>query len=253
MTELEGSHGGGRGSGRTYVLVHGAWHSGDLLEDVAAHIRRAGNRVHTPTLKGNGPDDSKKATLTDAIEGLCAFFIGGRISDAIVYCHSYGGMPTTGAADRLPAGTIRRLIYHNAFVPLDGESLEDSNAPAFNKMIWKLTLPDGGVPLPFQIWRESLMNDANLEMAKSTYARLNNHPHGTKTEKIWLSKSAAEFEIGKSYLDSVDDNTRGRPHGWLMYADRLGLYRYHSMPGGHEVCFTNPRLLAEKIIEAGQD
>jgi hypothetical protein len=34
---------------------------------------------------------------------------------------------------------------------------------------------------------------------------------------------------------------------------RLGLYRLVRMPGGHELLFTNPEGLAEKIIEAGRD
>lgn len=34
---------------------------------------------------------------------------------------------------------------------------------------------------------------------------------------------------------------------------RLGLCRLVQMPGGHEACFTNPALLARKIIEAGRD
>ena len=38
--------------------------------------------------------------------------------------HSYGGMVITVAADRM-GDRVRRLIYWNAFVPLDGESLND--------------------------------------------------------------------------------------------------------------------------------
>ena len=43
----------------TYVLVHGAWHTGAELEPVAAPIRAAGHQVHTPTIKGNRPGDAK--------------------------------------------------------------------------------------------------------------------------------------------------------------------------------------------------
>jgi hypothetical protein len=35
--------------------------------------------------------------------------------------------------------------------------------------------------------------------------------------------------------------------------NRLGLYRLVGMPGSHEVMFTNPSGLAEKIVEAGRD
>ena len=30
----------------TYVLVHGAWHSGAEIEPAAAHIRQMGHTVH---------------------------------------------------------------------------------------------------------------------------------------------------------------------------------------------------------------
>jgi len=37
----------------TYVLVHGAWHTGAEFEPVAAPIRAHGHQVYTPTIKGN--------------------------------------------------------------------------------------------------------------------------------------------------------------------------------------------------------
>jgi hypothetical protein len=43
----------------TYVLVHGAWHTGAELEPTAAPIRAAGHEVHTPTIAGNRPGDAK--------------------------------------------------------------------------------------------------------------------------------------------------------------------------------------------------
>lgn len=42
-----------------YVLCHGAWHTGKELEAVAAPIKATGHEVHTPTLAGNRPGDSK--------------------------------------------------------------------------------------------------------------------------------------------------------------------------------------------------
>ncbi len=48
----------------TYVLVHGAWHTGDLFEEVAAPIRAAGHTVHLPTIAGNRPGDAKTTGLS---------------------------------------------------------------------------------------------------------------------------------------------------------------------------------------------
>jgi len=38
-----------------FVLVHGAWHTGDEFEPTAAVIRAAGHEALTPTIKGNRP------------------------------------------------------------------------------------------------------------------------------------------------------------------------------------------------------
>ena len=54
----------------TYVLVHGAWHTGDLLREVAEAIEAVGHRVYTPTLDVNNPQDDKSVELDDAIQSL---------------------------------------------------------------------------------------------------------------------------------------------------------------------------------------
>jgi hypothetical protein len=47
----------------TYVLVHGAWHTGELLEDTAKPMRAKGHQVHCPTLELNIPVDSNMMCL----------------------------------------------------------------------------------------------------------------------------------------------------------------------------------------------
>ena len=41
--------------------------------------------------------------------------------------------------------------------------------------------------------------------------------------------------------------------GHTLEPHRLGLYRLVQMPGSHEVIFTNPNRLADKLVEAGRD
>lgn len=242
------------GKPETFVLVHGAWHSGELMEGVADVLRADGHTVHAPTLAGNGAGDDKFANLTDAVDSLVKFYADNEITDSIMYAHSYGGMPATGAADRLPAGAVKRLVYHSAFVPNDGESLAALNPPAFSALFEAVRQPDGGMPLPFPIWRDGLMNDASLELARRTHALLNPQPYNAMFEKISLSRNPAEFSFGKSYIISQSDFVQPfSAGGWYRFAERLGLYRHVEMPGGHQVCFTNPSLLAESIMIAGRD
>ena len=92
----------------TYVLVHGAWHDGNLLKDVASAIETDGHTVFLPTLKGNQDGDSKKVGLDDAIDSLISYIKSNNIENCILVGHSYAGMVITGAFDRLGKNFIKR-------------------------------------------------------------------------------------------------------------------------------------------------
>jgi len=239
----------------TYVLVHGAWHTGECYSEVAKFIRAAGHTVYTPTLAGNRPADSKMTGLNEAIASVVDVFAEHRITDAVLVGHSYGGMVITGAADRVPEGSVRRLVYWSAFVPNDGESLEDIVPGRGFEAHASMRQPDGGLLMDFTFFREFLMNDADIELARACFAKLNNHPHQTMQDKLKLSKNPSEMPLGRSYIycdaDMASPQSAG---GWHpRFSEKLGVYRFVPMAGGHEVCYTNPDLLAKKILEAGRD
>jgi pimeloyl-ACP methyl ester carboxylesterase len=239
----------------TYVLVHGAWHTGELMEPVARHIREKGHVVHCPTLAGNRPDDDRSAIgLADAARSLVDFLEQRNLTDVRLMGHSYGGMVISQAADAVPQ-RIRRLVYVNAFVPLNGQCLNDMVPPHYKALFDGVAAANGNaVMLPYPIWREAFINDADAALAESSYARLNPHPYRTFTEPVSLRTELAALEIGKSYVNFLQDTALPHSLPWHpRLSERLGLFRLVEAPGSHETCFTNPALLAEKIIEAGRD
>jgi pimeloyl-ACP methyl ester carboxylesterase len=239
----------------TYVLVHGAWHTGELFEDVAAPIRAAGHEVHCPTLAGNRPGDARTLGLDAAIASLVTYLEDNDLNDIVLLGHSYGGMVITGAADRAP-GRIRRLVYWNAFVPNDGECLNDMVPPHYVGLFDAVSSesPDNSVMLPYPIWREAFMNDAGGEAAEAAFNRLNPHPYATFTDRIGLKKNPAEMEIAKSYINCTEDTALPQSLGWHpRLSEKLGLFRLVQIPGSHELCFTDPEALAAAILKAGRD
>lgn len=239
----------------TFVLVHGAWHTGELFEEVAAPIRDAGHIVHCPTVAGNNPGDSRRSGLEEAISSIVDFLTGQNLSDVVLLGHSYGGMVITGVADRVPE-RIRRLIYWNAFVPNPGEALNDLVPPHYVALFDQIAAasPDNGVMLPFPVWREAFINDADLALAQSAYGWLNPHPYATFTDPIVLSKAPAEMEIPKSYINCTEDTALPQSLGWHpRMSEKLGLFRLVQLPGSHELCFSNPAALAAAIMQAGRD
>ena len=239
----------------TYVLVHGAWHTGELLEPVAAHIRAMGHTVHTPTLAGNRPGDDRAATgLADAARSLVDYLEAHRLENVRLVGHSYGGMVISQAAGSV-LHRLRRLVYVNAFVPLNGQCLNDMVPPHYKALFDSVAAASGNaVMLPFPIWREAFINDADLALAESSYAKLNPHPYRTFTEPASLRTELAALEIGKSYLNFQQDAAMPHSMPWHpRLSERLGLFRLVEAPGSHEVWFTNPALTAQKVVEAGRD
>ncbi len=107
------------------VLVHGAWHGAWCWRDCARTLRSEGHNVFTPTLSGNGERHHQAhhgITLEDHLRDVIGVFEAEELSDTILVGHSYGGMVITGVADRIPE-KIRHLVYVDAFVPENGDSL----------------------------------------------------------------------------------------------------------------------------------
>ena len=239
----------------TYVLVHGAWHTGELIEPAAAHIRALGPSVHCPTLAGNRPDDDRsRIGLNDAADALAAFLTQHDLRDVRLVGHSYGGMVISKVADLMPE-RIRRLVYVNAFVPQPGESLNDMVPPNYVQLFDAVAAANhGAVMLPFPIWREAFINDADLALATSAFKKLNPQPYKTFTDKISLTQPVAAMTLGKSYVNCRMDAAMPHSLPWHpRLSERLGLFRYIECSGSHEVWFTDPKAIAQAVVAAGRD
>lgn len=239
----------------TYVLVHGAWHTGDTLEPTAQSLRAMGHVVHCPTLAGNRPgDDCGRLGLQDAVDALVRYLEEHDLHDVRLVGHSYGGMLISGAADRATR-RIRRLVYANAFVPLPGQSLADMVPAHYGALFESLAAAHGGaVSLPFEVWRESFINDADAALARSTYERLNAQPYRCFVDGLKLSQPIAAVTIGKSYLNCRQDTALPHSLPWHpRLSERLGLFRYVECDGSHELLFTDPARFAQAIERAGRD
>lgn len=109
----------------TFVLVHGAWHGGWCWRDTARALRAAGHTVFTPTHTGLGErahQNGEAITLETHIRDVVGCIEAEELDDIVLCGHSYGGMVITGVADRMPE-RIRALVYLDAFLPENGDSL----------------------------------------------------------------------------------------------------------------------------------
>ena len=96
----------------TIVLVHGAWADGSSWDAVTRALQAQGYTVLVPPnlLRGLSDDSAYVAS-----------FLAQRTSGPVVLVgHSYGGAVITNAGT---AGDVRALVYVNAFMPDEGETV----------------------------------------------------------------------------------------------------------------------------------
>lgn len=111
----------------TYVLVHGAWHGGWCWERVARLLRKQGHEVYAPTLTGlceRSHLASAAINLNTHVTDVVNEIKWKELEDIVLVGHSYGGMIVTSVAEQL-ADRIASIMYLDAFLPLDGQSLYD--------------------------------------------------------------------------------------------------------------------------------
>jgi hypothetical protein len=59
------------------------------------------------------------------------------------------------------------------------------------------------------------------------------------------------MQIAKSYINCTEDTSLPHHYPWHpRLSQKLGLFRLVQVPGSHELCFSNPKLLAQAIMDA---
>ncbi|MEU8975523.1 alpha/beta fold hydrolase [Streptomyces monashensis] len=112
---------------KTFVLVHGAWHSGRVWDRVVPLLARAGHQVFTPSLTGHGEKEhllTPDVDLDTHVADVVALLSEWDLTNVVLVGHSYAGMVISGVAGEVP-DRITHLVYVDAMVPTDGESALD--------------------------------------------------------------------------------------------------------------------------------
>jgi len=111
----------------TFLLVHGAWHSGRCWDRVVPLLEAAGHRVLAPSLTGYGDRAhllGPEVGLDTHVEDIAGLICEEDLTDVVLAGHSYAGLVISSVANAVPE-RIAHLVYVDAMVPEDGETAVD--------------------------------------------------------------------------------------------------------------------------------
>ncbi len=222
------------------VVAHGAWSAGWAWKKMRPLTAALGHRLWTPTYTGLGERAhlaAPEVNLDTHIADVAGVLDMEDLTDVVLVGHSYGGMVATGVADRA-AGRLQRVIYLDAFVPADGESLamlagqEARHMRAMAEDGWRL--PPRPVPA-----------DTPPEDREWISERRMSHPVECFCQPIVLTGAGAHLPRHYIYALKKDDrDSFGRFHA--MAKSTRG-WTSHEIDASHNPHITTPDALAEML------
>jgi pimeloyl-ACP methyl ester carboxylesterase len=217
-----------------FLLVHGAWGGSWMWGRLAQLLRSQGHEVFTPSMTGIGERAHLAGPGVDLslhTKDILQTIEYEQLSDFVLVGHSYGGMVVSAVADRVP-DRIRTLVYLDAFVPKDGESLLDLARPEMRDKI--LAMPGWQVPPPGP---QGITDPGELAWLQS---RRNPQPVGTMKEKVSLK---GNYRGPRTYIFcSGYSPTTFAPFAAAIKGDKA--WRYHELPTHHYPQLSMTRELA---------
>jgi pimeloyl-ACP methyl ester carboxylesterase len=233
----------------TFVLVHGAWGGSYGFRDVRGPLRAAGHDVFTPSLTGIGERAhlaSPQVNLTTHVTDVVNTVLYEDLTDVVLLGYSYGGMVVTGAVEYI-ADRVAHLVYLDAFLPDDGQCLDDLSGAGYR--------PAAIGPGSEWLVPPMARNFDSEEQADWHSARRSPHPVGCFIEPVRLRQPLEDYPFTRTYIKATDDPREPgteRVHPFWRAADRTKTdpaWRYREIDTDHMIPVKRPAELAELLLE----
>lgn len=229
-----------------FLLVHGGWRGGWIWERCVSLLRADGHRVYAPTLTGLGDRShllSSSINLSTHVQDVLNLIKFEQLDDVVLCGHSYAGMVITAVADAIPEKIIS-LVYLDAFLPGDGDSIASLTGPAVIEIV-KSASEHGGLavsPIPLELFN---LNQSDRAMV----SRLSTpHPLATLFEPVALSGKHRSV-AGKHYI--LATGWSPNPFDTFMMSIRENdAWTVATIPTGHDAMLDDPASVARLLTLA---
>ncbi|MEW2515537.1 alpha/beta fold hydrolase [Streptomyces sp. NPDC046870] len=236
----------------TFLLVHGAWHSGRCWERVVPLLESAGHRVYTPSLTGYGDKAhllGPAVGLDTHVEDVVKLVHEEDLTDVVLVGHSYAGLVISSAANEIPE-RIAQLVYLDAMVPEHGETAVDVQ-PITRHLIDRAERSGGGwrvPPLPEMPAPYGLFGVTDPVDVAWLRAMLSDHPVRCLRQPVRMDNPAMR-SVPRAHIHCVGVQPEGITRRPVPATQPNGSpARVWELPTGHDCMVTMPVELSELLL-----
>ncbi|MEO1681505.1 MAG: alpha/beta fold hydrolase [Pseudomonadota bacterium] len=235
------SHGG-----KTFCLVHGAWHGGWAWGPTVDALRAMGHTVTAPDLPGMGDrraEASAEIGLADHTTAIRDHLFMRDLTDVVLVAHSYAGCILS---DLLGQGEdrIAHAVYFDALVPGEGQGLA-SFVPEGARAAMR-GAADAGQLLPVRpkdAWEE--LWGLTGDLAAFAEPRFVSHPPRTFLDVVTGDPFAREMP--RTFIKSAQ-NPNPLFKGIRADIEARGDFTVVDIAGHHDVMAINGPLTADTLV-----
>lgn len=231
---------------KTFILVHGSWHSAWNWHKVVPLIEKAGHRAIAIDLPGMGRDKTpiSEVKMQSTVQRLCELIdsIDGKV---ILVGHSKNGIMISQAAEYRP-GKIEKLVYLAAYLVPGGKTQREYSIQ-----------DTGGVLKPFvtqypelnahtlepAIYKEGLYHDCDDDITELAKVLLSHEPVESGITPLQLTEENFG-SVPRYYIECTEDRAVTPFIQRKMYGE-TPCRKVYQMETSHSPFFSKPKELVE--------
>jgi pimeloyl-ACP methyl ester carboxylesterase len=234
---------------KTFILIHGSWHSAWNWHKVVPLIDKAGHQAIAIDLPGMGRDKTpiQDVKLDTTVERICTLIdsIPGKV---ILVGHSKNGIMISQAAEYRPH-KIEKLVYLAAYLVPNGKtqkeySIQDTEG-WLRPFVTQHPETNSHTLQPI-IFKEGLYHDCEDDITELAKILLSNEPMESAITPLELTEENFG-RVPRVYIECTEDRAVTTFIQRKMYSE-MPCEKVYSLPTSHSPFFSRPKELVDILL-----
>jgi pimeloyl-ACP methyl ester carboxylesterase len=234
------------------VLVHGGEHSADCWDPTLAELRRQAPElpVLAVDMPGHGqtPGDLTTVSIADCVRSAVAQIEDAGLDQVVIVGHSLAGLTVPGIVAKLGAARVSEMILAASCLPVQGTAIVDTLA---GPLAWyvrravRLRKPPATTPNVLS----ALLFCNGMTRAQRRFTLSRIHPEAATVITEPVDRSDLPDDVPRTWILTLRDHALFRRTQLRSIAALGGVQTLIPVDTCHDVMISEPRLLAEILIE----
>lgn len=235
---------------KTFILIHGSWHSAWNWHKITPLLENAGHSVYTIDLPGMGRDKTPvhEVKLASTVQKLCEL-IDSINEKVILVGHSKNGIIISQAAE-YGSDKIEKLIYLAAYLIPNGKTQKEYSAQdtdGWLKPYVAIHEETQSHTLRPEIFKEGLYHDCDDDITEMAKVILSHEPIESGIAKLKLTDEKYGT-VPRYYIECTEDRAVTPFIQRKMY-NETPCEKVYEMATSHSPFFSKPKELVEIFLE----